>query len=102
MDQEAVLKSVKNYVSFLKEQGYIVSHAFIFGSFARGNPRDDSDIDVLVVIKNLGNGFDKQVRLMKLRRAFDLRIEPHPFAEEDFTPDFPLVREIMSSGIRVA
>jgi predicted nucleotidyltransferase len=102
MDKKTTLKVVKRYISFLKKQGFIVIHAYMFGSIARGDFRDDSDIDVAIVLKNIRNGFETQVRLMKLRRAFDLRIEPHPFAEEDFISELPLVHEILSKGIRVA
>lgn len=35
---------------------------------------------------------------MKLRRKFDLRIEPHPFRESEFSKQDPLVFEILKYG----
>jgi len=38
---------------------------------------------------------------MRYRWDVDLRIEPHPFRPEDFTPDNPWVAEILRSGIKI-
>jgi len=51
-----------------------------------------------IVIKNLSDPYGAQVELMKLRRKFDLRIEPHPFNESDFSIQNPLVYEILKYG----
>jgi predicted nucleotidyltransferase len=101
MDQKDVITNVKKYVSFLEENEFPVQEAYIFGSYARGNAHEDSDIDLALVIKNLQNSFLAQVQLMKLRRDFDLRIEPHPFNETDFNPSHPFANEIISTGIRI-
>lgn len=63
--------------------------------------REDSDIDIAVVLKNLRNSFTTQVQLMKLRRDIDLRIEPHPFDETDFNSSNPFANEILTTGIQV-
>ena len=38
--------------------------------------------------------------LMRLRRNFDLRIEPHPITEEDFITGNPFAEEL-KKGVRV-
>jgi hypothetical protein len=42
-----------------------------------------------------------QLELMKLRRNIDLRIEPHPFSENDFVNPDPLVTEILTFGLEL-
>jgi predicted nucleotidyltransferase len=101
MAQEQFVTNVKNYIRFLKKNRLDVSQAYIFGSYARGNAHEDSDIDVAVVLTNLEEGLFTQFQLMKLRRDFDLRIEPHPFDEIDFNDSNPFANEIISTGIRV-
>lgn len=101
MAQEQFVTNVKNYIKFLKKNRLDVSQAYIFGSYARGNAHEDSDIDVAVVLKNLQEDLFTQFQLMKLRRDFDLRIEPHPFDEIDFNDSNPFANEIISTGIRV-
>jgi uncharacterized protein len=102
MDHKAALEIVTRYIAFLRGEGYLVSTAYLFGSVAMGTCREDSDIDVAIVLKQVRNGFETQVRLMKLRRDFDLRIEPHPFSEDDLKSGSPLIHEILANGIQVA
>ena len=73
----------------------------IIGSYAKGNTNVDSDIDLAVVFENLSDTFDMQVQLMKIRRKFDTRIEPHAFRESDFEPSNPLAKEILTRGIKM-
>lgn len=50
---------------------------YLFSSFASGTNREDSDIDVAVVVKNIsGDYFEVNPLLWKLRRQVDDRIEP--------------------------
>ena len=41
------------------------------------------------------------MELFRRRRKIDLRIEPHPFDEEDFSENNPVAVEIMNSGIEI-
>jgi predicted nucleotidyltransferase len=102
MDERKALDNVKRYITFLKKNQFDIRKAFIFGSFAKGKAADDSDIDLALIIKNLQDSFGTQCQLMKLRRDFDLRIEPHPFDEEDFNPSNPFAHEILTTGIPIA
>jgi len=40
-------------------------------------------------------------QLMKIRREFDLRIEPHPFLENDIDNGNPLVNNIITTGEKI-
>lgn len=102
MAQSDALKNVKKYIAYLKKNRFAVQKVYIFGSYAKGNMREDSDIDLAVVLKNVQNRFVTQVQLMKMRRDFDLRIEPHPFDETDFNSSDPFVNEILTTGIQVS
>jgi len=78
-----------------------IKKAYIFGSYVKGIIKEDSDIDLAIVFKNLEDSFDKQVQLMKLRRKFDTRIEPHAFRESDFHISNPLANEIIKTGLEI-
>ncbi len=58
-------------------------------------------MDVALIFQDIGNTFDIQVRLMKLRRRFDLKIGPHVFNESDFGVFHPLAREILKTGFEI-
>ena len=100
MDKGEAIKIAKKYIEFISSK-YNIESAMLFGSFAKGNFHDDSDIDVAIVIKNIHDVFDTQVELMKLRRKIDLRIEPHPFDYSDFNRNNPVVNEILKFGINI-
>lgn len=101
MDKRADLKVVKKFITFLKENKFNIQKAYIFGSYAKGSFHEDSDIDLAIIMSNLPDTFDMQVELMKLRRKFDTRIEPHPFDETDFNTSNPFANEILRTGIQI-
>ena len=90
------------YAVFLRETNPGIKKTYVFGSFAKGTSHDNSDIDMAIVFDHLTDSFDMQVELMKIRRKFDTRIEPHPFSEADFTASNPLANEIIRNGLEIA
>ena len=100
MDKREAITAAQNYIDSVSRK-YELAQAFVFGSFAKGNYRADSDIDVAVVLKNVPNLFDAQVDLLHLRKDEDLRIEPHTFRTTDFDTDDPFVNEILQAGLEL-
>lgn len=90
------------YAVFLRKAKPGIKKIYIFGSYAKGTSHDDSDIDLAIIFDHLSDSFDMQVELMKLRRKFDTRIEPHPFSEDDFSPSNPLANEVLKHGHEIA
>ncbi len=75
---------------------------YLYGSYANGTFKDDSDIDIAVVADGFtGDQLEDTLMLMKLRRAVDNRIEPHPFSIEDFNDKDPMAKEVIRTGIRI-
>jgi len=90
------------YALFLKKCKPEVKKIYLFGSCAKGTSDDDSDIDLAIIFGHLSDAFEMQVELMKMRRKFDTRIEPHPFSESDFNSSHPLANDILKHGIEIA
>ena len=83
MANQSIIETAKLFLQAIpKELG--VKKAYLFGSYAKGNEREESDIDIAIVVENMPDFFSTQRLLMKLRRSIDLRIEPHPIKEQDF------------------
>lgn len=97
MDKRDALNIATEYANAVKSK-YDSVRIILFGSYAKGNFNEDSDIDIAVVLKNYNNLIDTQLGLMRLRRKIDSRIEPHPFREKDFTISNPIVNEIVKYG----
>jgi uncharacterized protein len=101
MDKDKASKIARSYVNFLMKKDSNIKKAYIFGSYVKGTVKEDSDIDLAIIFKNLDDSFDMQVQLMKLRRKFDTRIEPHAFRESDFHISNPLANEIIKTGLEI-
>ena len=97
MDKADALNIAQKYAKAVNANFNYVK-IFLFGSYAKGNYNDDSDIDIAIVFKDYNNLIDMQLELMRLRRKIDSRIEPHPFRESDFELSNPIVNEILKFG----
>ncbi len=99
MDRDAVINSLQNYKALLS-QHFSIQEMYLFGSYAKGNYHDDSDIDVAVVVDHLEGGYlDYTPKLWKLRRSIDIRIEPILFEQGKDPSGF--LETIRLNGIRV-
>jgi uncharacterized protein len=101
MDKISTINVLVDYLRAIPRDRFDLSKAFLFGSYARDRQHEESDIDLALVIRNLSDPIGAQVELMKLRRKFDLRIEPHPFSESEFSVQDPLVYEILKYGLEL-
>ncbi len=101
MDKNQTPEAVIRFAIFLKETNSSVKKVYLFGSYAKGTFHDNSDIDLAIIFDRLSDSFDMKVELMKLKRKFDIRIEPHPFIESDFNLSHPLAREIIYNGVEI-
>ena len=99
---EDVINKAKKYSELVKASNLPIQidKTYLFGSFAKGTPHKDSDIDIAFVVSNWNGGyFDTIVPIWKLRRNIDLRIEPHIIdPEEDYAY---FLREIQRTGIEI-
>jgi|SRR6056297_2545233 len=101
MAKRKLPQSVLEYVDHLRRTYKDFQKAYIFGSYAKGCDNIDSDIDIAVIFDQAFDSFDLQVNLMKIRRQYDTRIEPHVFPHADFDRSNPLVEEIIDSGVEL-
>ena len=100
MVTESAVNIAKKYLSSLPAE-LDVKRAYIFGSYAKGTQREESDIDIAVVFGQMENFFEMQLELFRRRREIDLRIEPHPFDLDNFSVNNPVAAEIMKTGIEI-
>lgn len=105
MASRAVIRTVVEYLNVLRGAGIPVSRAIIYGSRARGDAHDDSDIDLLVV----SGLFDAEPRarvgeLWRLAAEVDVHLEPVPVGERRFVEDrvSPLLEMARREGIAVS
>jgi predicted nucleotidyltransferase len=104
MDQTVdIIDKVKEYKKLVADKFPIhIEQVFLFGSYAKGNPRLHSDIDVALVVQHLDDNYDffqTEPLLWTLRREVDTRIEPVLIARDT---DFGgLLDEIQQTGMEI-
>ena len=99
MDKNEALKKVKQYKLLLKEY-FDFDSVYLFGSYAMDNFREDSDIDIAVIVSNIsGDFFSVNPLLWKLRRQVDDRIEPVLIDRNNNRSGF--LEEIKRNGIEI-
>ncbi len=91
------------YRSIIEKSGIPVERMVVFGSYARGKARIDSDIDICVVSSKFGKDEMMEIgRLNFLRYKLDNRIEAHPVSIKDYKSiATPFISEIQKYGIEV-
>ncbi|MHB8836117.1 MAG: nucleotidyltransferase domain-containing protein [Candidatus Methylomirabilia bacterium] len=101
--ENSVLKVVRRYLDELRRHDIPVSKAFLFGSYAGGNPSAESDIDLAVISEAFtGDRFRDRRRIVPLRRLIDSRIEPIPFDPRSFARGGIMADEIKRTGIPIS
>ena len=100
MDKEEVIKKVQTYIQLLKNH-FNIEQVFLFGSYAKNNYHEDSDIDVAIVVEEVkGDYFETTPILWRLRREVDDRIEPILIERKHDKSGF--LSEVRKSGIEIS
>jgi len=102
-DNAIIDNTITEYLRELKKRNINVVSAYLFGSYAKGNATEWSDIDLAIVVnKFIGDEFDFQALLNKIIVEIKLYdIEAHPFLEEEFDRTNPFVLEILKTGNKI-
>ena len=99
MDKNEAIKKVTQYKMLLGHH-FDLDSVYLFGSYAKDTNRDDSDIDVAVIVNNVhGDYFSVNPLLWKLRRQIDDRIEPVLIDKNNDKAGF--MEEIKKHGIEI-
>lgn len=104
MSKAEAKKIVRKYARKLREKKYPFTALYLFGSYAKGNARKWSDIDIAVLSSAMKKNWNKsEETLWKLGAEVDPRIEPVGFSPENFRKgDDPMIHEIKTTGVKVA
>ncbi len=97
MDNEEVIDKLKIYKKLLSKHMKFDA-MILFGSHAKGNASEDSDVDVAIIVKTLtGDYFSTRPLLWRIRREVDDRIEPVLIEKTHDESGF--LSEIMKTGV---
>jgi predicted nucleotidyltransferase len=100
--RENIILIAKKYLELVKGSDFPIQidKAYLFGSYAKGCPNEDSDIDIAFIVNKWNGSYEETVvPIWRLRKNVDFRIEPHIIVpDEDYTGFLP---EIQRTGIEI-
>jgi predicted nucleotidyltransferase len=101
MAKKAILDIIGDFVKAVKKEGIRVDKVILYGSYAHGRERKDSDIDVAIVSRDFGKDpVEEGMMLFRIAGNIDHRIEPYPVSVKSYLKDtwVPLIYEIRKNG----
>lgn len=104
MVEKPVKEIIERFVHALGKEGIHVDKVVLYGSYAQGRQRKDSDIDVAIVSRDFGKDrVEEGMNLFRIAGGIDPRIEPVPVSLESYEKDtwIPLIYEIREKGVEV-
>lgn len=98
--------TIRDYLKALRTKNINVQKAILYGSYARGNYRADSDIDIAIISPDFGKNYLLEGVELKLAAInFSSSISPRPYSIEDVKKTKPgdfLHDEILIKGKEIA
>lgn len=88
MVDESIVNIIRGYLEVLAKNGINAEKAILFGSYARGDARKYSDIDILVLAEEFDRDrWSHEDELWKLTLKADTRIQPIPVGVRQYIED---------------
>jgi len=104
MGKGQAIRVIKEFINALKREGINIDRVILFGSYAKGHARPESDIDIAIISKDFGKDrVEEGMTLFRIAGKIDPRLEPIPFSTKVFENDtwIPLIYEIRQKGIEL-
>lgn len=97
-----VKNTIDRYIRELDRNDIPIKEAILFGSYAKGDYQEWSDIDIALVSDIFeGNRIDDKDKIRRITLSISSEIEVIPFAPDDFNLQNPFAKEILKTGIKL-
>ena len=97
MAKKSIISTIKDYLYKLQENGILIESAYLYGSYARNEDTEESDIDLLIITDSNDDSDTLSGKVWNLTRNVDTRIEPYVVAKDTFyqsnNPFFDVIRQ---------
>jgi predicted nucleotidyltransferase len=103
MDQDTVLKTVRQFKKALESSNILVDRLIVFGSHADGTAREDSDIDVVVISPSFSDkGYWERIDILTdAIYCVSAPIEASAFTPEEWKTGKSLIVDYAKNGVLV-
>ena len=98
----SVLQKIDLYLKELERNNIIVRKAILFGSYAKGNYNEQSDIDLAIVSDDFeGLRYNDLDKIRKFNAVTNWEISPLPYNSETFDINDIFIKEIIETGVPI-
>ena len=104
MVEEKIKKIIHQFINVLTNKGIRIDQVILYGSYASGNMKTYSDIDLAIISPDFGNDkYEESKLLLQTAWRVDPRLQPVPISSESFKKNtwIPLIHQIKASGIEI-
>jgi predicted nucleotidyltransferase len=102
LTREIAIKQATDFITDCIRYGINIERAFLFGSIAKNQQREFSDIDIALISDQFSKNFITNSRLTsKINIKYPL-IEVHHFNSSYFKKGDPFIKEITTTGFEIS
>lgn len=104
MVDEAIINVLKKFRDVLIDKGVRIEKMILYGSHARGDATEFSDIDIAIISEDFEkNKMEASTELFRISISVDPRLEPVAVSPKSYREDtwLPLIYEIRTRGIEL-
>ncbi|OGU16249.1 MAG: nucleotidyltransferase [Ignavibacteria bacterium GWB2_35_12] len=99
---DQILNKINLYLDELNKNNIKVRKAILFGSYAKGNYNEWSDIDLAIVSDDFeGLRYNDLDKIRKFNAVTNWEISPLPYNSETFDINDIFIKEIIETGIPI-
>ncbi len=103
--RQKIKEIIREYKKVLFDLGIHVERVILFGSFTKGNPRRDSDIDLVVISNDFAKlNLRERLEILGMAAARIMRpIEAKGYTEKEIKSATPasFLEEVLVTGVRI-
>ncbi|MCL4550749.1 MAG: nucleotidyltransferase domain-containing protein [Bacteroidetes bacterium] len=100
--RESAIKTATDFVSECRSRGLSFYKVFLFGSYAKENAYEYSDIDLLLISDQFTDNVFENLKLYsKVNIKYPI-IETHPYPTRDYLSGNDFIKEVEKESIVIA
>jgi len=98
-----IIKLIEEFVKLVKEENIAIDKVILFGWYAKGTNREDSDIDLAIVSRDFSeeNCIDIMELLLSKANLLKVDIQTIPFSIEEYNSPKEIMEKILNTGIEL-
>lgn len=101
LTRESAIKTAKSFVNECVSKGLLFHKVFLFGSVAKNNTHEWSDIDLLMISDQFNDNIFENLKLYsKINIRYPI-IETHPYPKKNFYNGDAFIDEIIKDSIEI-